>query len=102
MNKPNSSAQQQEVKSDCDRAETAVTFLNEEIILPKVGQNLDHLSRAKTLSVQLEALLYTTTGESGEAFRMVSDTLQDNFMWACSDMARELASLLSQVGVRHE
>jgi hypothetical protein len=69
--------------------------------MPKANQNPALLSRAQTLSIQLEALLYTTTGESGEKFRMVSDELQDNFMWACSDMAKELAALLSQVEVSH-
>lgn len=64
--------------------------------------NLDRLNRAQTLSTQLEALLSATTGEAGEGFRVLSDVLQGNFMWACTDMAAELASVLNELEVGHE
>jgi hypothetical protein len=41
----------------------------------------------------LEAMLMATYGESGEDFRGWNDTLQDNFMWACGDLATECRAL---------
>ncbi|MFL9930862.1 hypothetical protein P0D88_16745 [Paraburkholderia sp. RL18-103-BIB-C] len=59
--------------------------------------SLDPLTRAQNLSAQLDALLSVTTGEVGDSFRMLSDLLQNNFLWACSDMAGELVSILDEV-----
>jgi len=50
---------------------------------------------------QLEALLAMTCGETGEAFRIMSDDLQDAYMWACSMIAqevRELTGALEKIG----
>ena len=42
---------------------------------------------------QLHAMLFTTYGDAQESFSSLSDELQDNFMWACSDMAEECLAL---------
>jgi hypothetical protein len=68
----------------------------------KPGQSLGNLDRAQKLSAQLDALLAVTTGEVGESFRILSDSLQNDFLWACSDMAGELANIIGEIGVRHE
>lgn len=42
---------------------------------------------------QLQAMLIMTCGEQGEAFRGLDDTHQDNYLWACSMIAREAKEL---------
>lgn len=42
---------------------------------------------------QLEAQLVMTYGEQGEAFRNMSDALQDSYMWACGMAIREIQQL---------
>lgn len=65
--------------------------------------NRGRIDRAQALATQLDALLQATTGEAGEGFRTLSDLLQSNFMWACSDMARELMEHLNEISVaRHD
>jgi hypothetical protein len=68
----------------------------------KPDQSLSNLDRAQKLSAQLDALLAVTTGEAGESFRILSDPLQNDFLWACSDMAGELANIIGKMEVRHE
>lgn len=41
----------------------------------------------------LTALLSMTYGEQGATFRVLSDDLQDAFMWACSMLASEIQEL---------
>lgn len=65
--------------------------------------NHSRLVRAQTLAAQLDALLEATTGEAGEGFRVLSDLLQGNFLWACSDMMKELLGHLNEIeAARHE
>lgn len=42
---------------------------------------------------QLRALLVSIYGGGGESFRGMNDELQDNFIWACADMAEECERL---------
>ena len=42
---------------------------------------------------QLQAMLLMTYGEARESFSYMNDALQDNFLWACSDMADECLTL---------
>lgn len=44
----------------------------------------------------LKAILSATTGDSGEAFRGLNDTLQDEFMEACNFLAQECSALLNK------
>lgn len=59
-------------------------------------ENLDELSKK---TAQLDALLHMTFGEGGEVFRRTSETVQENFLWACSEIAsdaRKLAQKLAE------
>jgi len=49
--------------------------------------------------MQLSALLMMTYGEGGEAFRCYSGDIQDAYLWACCDLAKDCASMLD--GLRH-
>lgn len=53
----------------------------------------DLIEEAHTKSLHLHALLTTITGEGGETFRRMNDTLQGNFIWACQRMAQEVVDL---------
>ena len=54
--------------------------------------NIDELSRK---TGQLAALLYMAHGEGGDVFRRSSEMVQENFLWACSDIASD-ANRLAQ------
>ena len=47
---------------------------------------------AKQLS-HLQAMLHMTYAEQGETFRMMNNTLQDNFMWGCAGLVDECVAL---------
>lgn len=63
--------------------------------------NLDRKDRASALAAQLEALLHNTHGEAGESFRHGSGELQDNYLWACFDLASEMRKLVDNLEVNH-
>ena len=46
---------------------------------------------------RLYALLCMTYGEGGEAFRMYSDEVQENYMWQCTEMASDLSEQLGRI-----
>lgn len=52
-----------------------------------------------TKARQLRAMLELTWGEetNGETFRSMSADLQDTYMWACSDMARDIVNALEGI-----
>ena len=60
---------------------------------PRVSEVTDLIEEAHTKSLHLHALLTMITGEGGEVFRRMNDTLQDNFIWACQRMAQEVIDL---------
>ena len=60
--------------------------------------DIDRLDRLSELSSKLYSLLAMTHGEAGTTFRNLNANLQDNFMWACCDMAQEVERLSSEVG----
>ena len=55
---------------------------------------LEEINTAHALATKLNALLAMTYGDQGESFRCMSDCIQDEYMWACSDMAEELKKLV--------
>jgi len=63
--------------------------------------NHDRLDQASKLAVQLEAMLRATIGHAGEGFRRLTDVYQSNFLWACADVAEQLADVLNEIEVRH-
>ncbi|WP_079436298.1 hypothetical protein [Zoogloea sp. LCSB751] len=50
--------------------------------------------------VQLLSLLAMTYGDAGDAFRRLSPALQDNYLWACSMLAREMQDLFEALRAR--
>lgn len=46
---------------------------------------------------QLSALLFQTCGEAGEMLRRQSEVVQDHYMWACADLAREVVDALEKL-----
>ena len=59
-----------------------------------VGDRLNIEDQLSARILQLEAMLNVTTGEQGETFRMLSDEIQDNYMWACG------SAILNRPGFR--
>ena len=51
---------------------------------------------------QLVALLAMTYGETGEAFRTMSEDLQEGYMWACAMLADEVRELTSAFMIANE
>lgn len=50
-------------------------------------RTIDRLTRK---SSQLTALITTTVGGGFESFNLWNDTIKDNFLWACADLAKEV------------
>ncbi len=61
----------------------------------RLRENIDHAHR---VSAQLCAMLQHTYGESSEAFQSMSQRHKDAYLWACSDLAEELARLIETYG----
>lgn len=55
------------------------------------------LNQACTLSSKLNALLANTYGEGYEPFNNLSNTNKDSYLWACGDMAHELAEAIERI-----
>lgn len=60
--------------------------------------DVKHLLAAKL--VHLEAMLVATYGCNGEEFRCWNEALQDNFMWACAEIASECRAILDVLSSR--
>lgn len=55
---------------------------------------IDALTRK---SAQLSALLSTTYGNCFESFEACNDTIKQNYLWACADLAHEVEVLASHM-----
>lgn len=62
-------------------------------LLSPTADSLAIADQLDARQTQLAALLTMTHGEQGAAFRMLSDPLQDAFMWACATLAAEVQEL---------
>lgn len=60
-----------------------------------VNDTIECLDSLQRKLAQLNAMLNMSYGCAGEAFRNMSDALQENFLWACSDLASECVELVS-------
>jgi hypothetical protein len=58
------------------------------------GDLCNHLD---TRLAHLSALLEVAYGGGGEAFRGYSDEIQDQYLWACAQLADECRELFAQV-----
>lgn len=65
-------------------------------VSPNAGfkDEADRADKVNELALKLDAMLMHTYGESGEPFRNMHGDLQDRYLWACGDMARELVETL--------
>ena len=64
---------------------------------PERTISLDTMNKLGAASAKLDALLTFTYGGPGESFRDMSADLQDNYLWACSDLACEIKTLVEQL-----
>jgi hypothetical protein len=64
---------------------------------PERTISIDKIDKLGAASAKLDALLACTYGGPGESFRDMSDDLQDNYLWACSDLAGEIKTLVGQL-----
>lgn len=60
---------------------------------------IDHQDVVETKARQLRALLYCTYGNARNSFAQMSDALQDEYLWACADMAHDIVKSLEALGV---
>lgn len=58
-----------------------------------VSDTLDRIDTLHKKLAQLEAMLHMTFGTAGDTFRAMSDSLQDNYLWACSTLTGECNAL---------
>lgn len=56
----------------------------------------DFLEVAQNKALQLHAMLTTITGHGGESLRMHNLTIQENYLWACAELAEEVCNLLEK------
>ena len=59
-----------------------------------VNDTIDRLDSLQQKLAQLEAMLMMSYGCAGETFRCMNDVLQDNYLWACSNLASECKDLV--------
>ena len=64
---------------------------------PTHGLTLDDADAIDIAAKKLQAMLAHTYGESGEAFRNLNGRFQDTYLWACSDLADEVARLSTKM-----
>lgn len=57
------------------------------------AMSADSAEKLQAVAAKLTAMLNHTFGNSGEAFRCLSDDLQDNYMWACAELVEEISEL---------
>jgi hypothetical protein len=53
-----------------------------------------------TKLAHLDALLARSYGDSGQAYRMLDDQSQSDYLWACSTLASECRALFEQMSAR--
>jgi hypothetical protein len=58
--------------------------------------DLDRQDRMSELAAKLHALLCMTCCAAGESFRCLNSDIQDEYLWACVDMASELRGLATE------
>lgn len=66
---------------------------------PQFGLSLDDADTLSEKAIKLKALLVHTYGNSGEAFRAMSDDCQDSYLWTCSNLMDEIAELATKLNL---
>lgn len=66
----------------------------DETVTPRMmAMSADSAEKLQAVAAKLGAMLNHTFGNSGEAFRCLSDDLQDNYLWACAEMMEEIIEI---------
>ena len=68
-----------------------------ETLPSRSAPELDDIDALMARVSKLQAMLAMTYGQAGESFRSMNRTLQDNYLWACADLAHESEGLLRQM-----
>lgn len=74
------------------------TMATETVTTSGIGARLvtvDTINQMTAKTAQLVALLTNTYGGGGESFRCMNDRQQDNYLWACAEIAEEIDLLAS-------
>lgn len=66
-----------------------------------VSDTLDRIDTLHKKLAQLDAMLNMTYGNAGDTFRGMSESLQDNYLWACSNLAGECNALAEGLSPSH-
>lgn len=61
------------------------------------GEEIEDLDDLSKKTAQLDALLYMTYGEGGDVFRRSSGAVQENYLWACAELASEARKLAQKL-----
>lgn len=61
------------------------------------GEEIEALDDLSKKTAQLDALLYMTYGEGGDVFRRSSGAVQENYLWACAELASEARKLAQKL-----
>lgn len=74
-----------------------INYLGDALTSPKyVEDDIDALTR---LSSQLRAMMIVITGTGFEHFDMLNEKLKEDYLWACSDKARELDEIAGRMAL---
>lgn len=74
-----------------------INYLGDALTSPQyVEDDIDALTR---LSSQLRSMLVTITGQGFENFDGLNEKLKQDFLWACSDKARELDEVAGRMAL---
>lgn len=55
------------------------------------------IDQLTTKTGQLHAMLATIYGSGFETFNLYNDTIKQNYLWACADLAKEIDVLAGQI-----
>lgn len=65
-----------------------------------MSSNYGPVEEASQLIGQLSAMLGHAFGQSGDAFRSLLDEDQDNYLWACSNLAERLKVIINDLSMQ--
>ena len=73
---------------------TEADFTHEESASKYKEHPVDELSKK---SAQLHAMLTSVFGSGYQSFNGYNDTIKENFLWACADLAQDIHNLSGQM-----
>ena len=58
---------------------------------------IDDIDQLTSMSSQLSAMLMMVSGEGFKTFDIYNNTIKQNYLWACSDLANKIDGLSSKM-----